>query len=104
MSQCVTRSLFQFSRRERESHVRDENGNTHYLSRIIHKLYNLQHNGDADDEDIHGNVGESVIREELSKKGNIHGLCGQNPAHLVSRFLTHSNSNHYKGMPEPEQE
>ena len=75
-------------------------GNTHYLSWINHKLYNLEHNEDADDEDIHGNVGESVLREELSKKGNIHGLCGQNPGHLVSCFLTHSNSNYYKWTPE----
>ena len=46
----------------------------------------LQHDEDYDD--IHGSDGESVIREEFSKKGNIHDLCGQNPGHLVSRFLT----------------
>ena len=58
----------------------------------------LQHDEDYDD--INGSDGESLIREEFSKKGNIHGLCGQNPGHLVSRFLTHLNLDHYKLLPE----
>ena len=63
------------------------------LSFVIYSyLYNMQHR--QDDNAIHGNDGESVIREEFSKKGNIHGLCGQNPVHLVSGFWTHLKSSH----------